>query len=40
MAEAINNELLKDNSEAMSVTMLLGILDLKTGEVRAGLRRP
>jgi hypothetical protein len=33
MAEAINNELLKDNSEAMSVTMLLGILDLKTGEV-------
>jgi serine phosphatase RsbU (regulator of sigma subunit)/CHASE2 domain-containing sensor protein len=33
MAEAINNELLKDNSEAMSVTMLLGILDLKTGDV-------
>ena len=34
MADAINTELLKDNSEAMSVTMLLGILDLKTGEVR------
>ena len=32
--EAINAELLKDNSEAMSVTMLLGILDLRTGEVR------
>jgi adenylate cyclase len=34
IANAINEELLKDNSEAMSVTMLLGILDLKTGEVR------
>ena len=34
MAGAINGELLKDNSEAMSVTMLLGILDLKTGAVR------
>jgi serine phosphatase RsbU (regulator of sigma subunit)/CHASE2 domain-containing sensor protein len=34
MAKAINEELLKDNSEAMSVTMLLGILDLETGEVR------
>ncbi|MCF2514905.1 CHASE2 domain-containing protein [Sphingomonas sp. G124] len=34
MAEAINAELLKDNSEAMSVTMILGILDLATGEVR------
>jgi serine phosphatase RsbU (regulator of sigma subunit) len=34
MAEAINRELLKDNSEAMSVTMLLGILDLTTGEVQ------
>jgi adenylate cyclase len=33
MAEAINLELLKDNSEAMSVTMLLGILDLKTGAI-------
>jgi CHASE2 domain-containing sensor protein len=33
MAEAINAELLKDNSEAMSVTMLLGILDLKTGHI-------
>ena len=34
MAAAINNELLKDNGETMSVTMLLGILDLTTGEVR------
>lgn len=34
MAAAINSELLKDNGEAMSVTMLLGILDLTTGEVR------
>lgn len=34
MAEAINAELLKDNSEAMSVTMILGILDLKSGEAR------
>jgi serine phosphatase RsbU (regulator of sigma subunit) len=34
MAEAINAELLKDNSEAMGVAILLGILDLKTGEVR------
>jgi serine phosphatase RsbU (regulator of sigma subunit) len=33
MAEAINVELLKDNTEAMSVTMLLGTLDLRTGEV-------
>jgi len=33
MAEAINLELLKDNSEAMSVTMLLGILDLKSGAI-------
>jgi len=33
MAEAINRELLKDNSEAMSVTMLLGILDLKSGAI-------
>ena len=33
MAEAINAELLKDNTEAMSVTMLLGVLDLRTGEV-------
>ena len=40
MAAAINTELLKDNSEAMSVTMLLGILDLNTGEVQHGLRRP
>ncbi len=34
MAVAINLELLKDNSEAMSVTMLLGIIDLKSGDVR------
>ena len=34
MAEAINAELLKDNTEAMSVTMLLGILDLKTGAIQ------
>ena len=33
MAAAINAELLKDNSEAMSVTMLLGVLDLNTGVV-------
>lgn len=34
MADAINVELLKDNTETMGVTLLLGILDLKTGEVR------
>jgi adenylate cyclase len=34
MAAAINAELLKDNSEAMSLTMLFGILDLTTGTVR------
>ena len=34
MAAAINTKLLKDYSEAMGVTLLLGILDLKTGEVR------
>jgi adenylate cyclase len=33
MASAINAELLKDNSEAMSLTMLFGILDLNTGTV-------
>lgn len=33
MADAINKELLKDNSEAMGVTLLLGLLDLNTGEV-------
>ena len=33
MADAINRELLKDNTEAMGVTLLLGLLDLKTGEV-------
>jgi adenylate cyclase len=34
MATAINAELLKDNGEAMSVTMLLGIIDLDTGLVQ------
>ena len=34
MADAINVELLKDNTEAMGVTLLLGILDLRSGEVR------
>ena len=34
MAAAINSELLKDNSEAMGVAILLGILDLQNGEVR------
>jgi serine phosphatase RsbU (regulator of sigma subunit) len=34
MADAINKELLKDNTESMGVTLLLGLLDLKTGEVR------
>jgi sigma-B regulation protein RsbU (phosphoserine phosphatase) len=33
MAAAINAELLKDNREAMSVTLVLGILDLDTGLV-------
>jgi len=33
MAAAINTELLKDNAEAMSLTMLFGILDLRTGAV-------
>jgi adenylate cyclase len=33
MAEAVNLELLKDNTEAMSVTMLLGVLNLKTGDI-------
>lgn len=33
MAQAVNLELLKDNSEAMSVTMLMGILDLKSGAI-------
>ncbi len=34
MAAAINHELLKDSGDTMSVTMMLGILDLTTGEVR------
>ena len=34
MAAAINGELLKDNTESMSVTMLLGIFDLETGAVQ------
>lgn len=33
MAAAVNDELLKDNSEAMGVALLLGILDLKSGKV-------
>jgi serine phosphatase RsbU (regulator of sigma subunit) len=34
LAEAINSELLKDNHEAMSVAMLVGVLDLDSGVVR------
>lgn len=34
IAAAVNAELLKDNSEALGVAILLGILDLRTGEVR------
>jgi serine phosphatase RsbU (regulator of sigma subunit)/CHASE2 domain-containing sensor protein len=34
MAEAINAELLRDNSEAMSVSIIIGILDLKSGAVQ------
>ena len=34
MANAINTELLKDSGDTMSVTMLLGILDLTTGVIR------
>jgi serine phosphatase RsbU (regulator of sigma subunit)/CHASE2 domain-containing sensor protein len=34
IAATINDELLNDYGEAMSVTMLLAILDLKSGEVR------
>lgn len=34
MANAINSELLKDSGDTMSVTMLLGILDLQTGIIR------
>ena len=34
MADAINRELQKDNSESMGVTLLLGLLDLNSGEVR------
>lgn len=32
-ATILNAELMRDNSEAMNVTMLMGILDLATGEV-------
>ena len=35
IAATINDELLNDYGEAMSVTMLLAILDLRSGEVRA-----
>jgi adenylate cyclase len=34
LAERINSELVKDNREAMSVAMLIGILDLATGVVQ------
>ena len=34
IAAAINAELLKDYSESMSVTMLIGIMDLASGDVR------
>ena len=34
IAATINDELLNDYSEAMSVTMLLAILDMRSGEVR------
>jgi serine phosphatase RsbU (regulator of sigma subunit) len=34
LAEAINSELLKDNREAMSVAMLIGVLDLGSGVAR------
>jgi serine phosphatase RsbU (regulator of sigma subunit) len=34
VAASINNELLNDDGQAMSVTMLLAILDLASGEVR------
>ncbi len=34
IATAINTELLKDNDEALGVAILLGILDLNSGEVR------
>ncbi len=38
MAAAINSELLKDNSEAMGVTMLLGILNLSNWRGADGIR--
>ena len=34
IAAAVNAELLKENSEALGVAILLGILDLRTGEMR------
>jgi serine phosphatase RsbU (regulator of sigma subunit) len=34
VAATINTELIRDNNEAMSVTMLLGVLDLTNGSVR------
>jgi adenylate cyclase len=33
-AEILNAELSRDNSEAMNVTMILGVIDLASGEVR------
>jgi serine phosphatase RsbU (regulator of sigma subunit) len=34
MAATINTELLKDNSEAMGVTMVIGVLDLASGAIQ------
>ena len=33
-AAILNEELMRDNSESMNVTMLIGIMDLSTGEIR------
>ncbi|MEQ1881118.1 MAG: PP2C family protein-serine/threonine phosphatase, partial [Burkholderiales bacterium] len=32
-ASILNEELMRDNSESMNVTMIIGIMDLKTGEL-------
>lgn len=32
-ASILNEELMRDNSEAMNVTMLIGVMDLRTGEL-------
>jgi len=34
VAETLNAELMRDNSEDMNLTMLLGVIDLSSGEVR------